>query len=42
MKNKSLKRKRLQIFDNFLFGKITYNEYVEQRKELEQTIKKTI
>jgi hypothetical protein len=33
---KTLKRKRLEIFDNFIFGKITYDQYVEQRKRLEE------
>jgi hypothetical protein len=32
---KCLKRKRLQIFDDFIFGKITYEQYVYQRKQLE-------
>ncbi len=33
---KTLKRKRLDIFDNFIFGKITYDQYVEQGKRLEE------
>jgi len=33
---KTLKRKRLEIFDNFIFGKITYDQYVEQGKRLKE------
>ena len=36
---KTLKRKRLDIFDSFASGKITYGQYVDQRKGLEETIK---
>lgn len=33
---KTLKRKRLEIFDNFIFGKISYDEYIEQGKRLKE------
>jgi len=33
---KTLKRKRLEIFDNFIFGKITYDQYIEQGKRLKE------
>ena len=35
---KDLKRKRLEIFDSFIYGKITYDEYVEQGKRLDRNI----
>jgi hypothetical protein len=36
---KEIKRKRLEIFDRFTFGKITYDEYTVERKKLEEEIK---
>ena len=36
---KSIKRKRLEIFDRFACGKITYDEYTMERKKLEEEIK---
>jgi hypothetical protein len=36
---KALKRKRLDIFDDFTSGKITYDQYVAQRKCLEEANK---
>jgi len=36
---KSIKRKRLEIFDRFTCGKITYDEYSDERKKLEESIK---
>lgn len=35
---KTIKRKRLEIFDNFIYGRITYDEYVEQGKKLKEGI----
>ena len=35
---KTIKRKRLEIFDNFIYGRITYDEYVEQGKKLSRNI----
>jgi len=35
---KTIKRKRLEIFDNFIYGRITYDEYVEQGKKLSRSI----
>jgi hypothetical protein len=36
---KAFKRKRLDIFDDFTSGKITYDQYVAQRKSLEEANK---
>jgi len=38
---KSIKRKRLEIFDRFTCGKITYDEYSDERKKLEESIKQS-
>lgn len=35
---KAIKRKRLEIFDSFIYGRITYDEYVEQGKKLKESI----
>ena len=39
LNRKTLKSERLKIFNSFIFGKITYNEYVSQRNELELKFK---
>lgn len=36
---KTLKRKRLENFDNFIYGKITYDKYLEQGKRLEEAMR---
>ena len=34
--DRNLKKKRLKIYGQYKDGKITYNEYVKQRKDLEK------
>ncbi len=37
--DRKLKKERLKIYNEYKDGKISYNEYVKQRKELEEKYK---